>query len=621
MSVDSRWMPCNVKIEPNVQSTDCDGIILVSSYWPPGFNEPEPFKTVLYAAAKIDSALGKVCTPVVLPINLPARRFIYSPTGVLNADYHDLRSFGEAATRGIQRAVEAGVRYPMIVILPDARFENVELVTLLGALEGLYVPLEEREISGDYCNKAYQLGVWSPISSKNLEGIVKLACALESGRYVARDIGGADPERMTPHRVEEYIAELFNETRILMQVVSDEETLLHEYPLFATVNRAASVIPRHRGRIIFLTYEPMEADGIAETLMIVAKGLTYDTGGTVTKDRIGLTGGSRHKCGVAAAAGFMQVVNLLKPPTTKVVVALCVLRNSTGENGYVPDEVITGKSGRRVRIVNTDIEGRLSIADALFHIKEMAMYSVNPHIFTIATVMTQAKLATGTGYSLVIDNAVARSVNNAEKLEISGDLIGDPFETVRLRREDFLSFSSSGGSEDIERGSVVPITRRERFQQSPAAFLIMTSALDKHGIESEFPLKYTFIGLTSHLSVDRDLAKPYQGNPVLGMSYCYLIQGKCLTIRRDLQPPAMQYVSELESTPVPIATFHSTGITADSPQNPPIVLYHQPVIPYPQPLSDDPCTDSDKCEFPKPDLQAVKIQDNNNSKRNGLSTA
>lgn len=98
----------------------------------------------------------------------------------------------------------------------------------------------------------------------------------------------------------------------------------------------------------------------------------------------------------------MKVVNLLKPRTTKVVVALCVLRNSTGENGYVPDEVITSKSGRRVRIVNTDIEGRLSIADALFHIKEMAMYSVNPHIFTIATVMTQAKLATGTGYSVII---------------------------------------------------------------------------------------------------------------------------------------------------------------------------------------------------------------------------
>lgn len=53
----------------------------------------------------------------------------------------------------------------------------------------VFKPLEVREISRDHCYKAYQLGVWSPISTKKLEGIVKLACALESGRYVARDIG------------------------------------------------------------------------------------------------------------------------------------------------------------------------------------------------------------------------------------------------------------------------------------------------------------------------------------------------------------------------------------------------------------------------------------------------
>lgn len=52
-------------------------------------------------------------------------------------------------------------------------------------------PLEVREICPDRCYSqySYQLGVWSPICSKKLQGIVKLASALESGRYVARDIG------------------------------------------------------------------------------------------------------------------------------------------------------------------------------------------------------------------------------------------------------------------------------------------------------------------------------------------------------------------------------------------------------------------------------------------------
>ena len=97
---DFRWMPCQMKIEQNFCSCDYDGIILVSGS-SPGFDEPEPFKTVLHDAAHIDSALGTL--GAVLPINLPAKRLIFSPTGPLNLDYHDVRSFGEAATKGIKR--------------------------------------------------------------------------------------------------------------------------------------------------------------------------------------------------------------------------------------------------------------------------------------------------------------------------------------------------------------------------------------------------------------------------------------------------------------------------------------------------------------------------------------
>lgn len=61
-------------------------------------------------------------------------------------------------------------------------------------------PLEVREICPDRCYKACQLAVWSPICSKKLQGIVKLASALESGRYVARDIGKSPFRRRTLSR-------------------------------------------------------------------------------------------------------------------------------------------------------------------------------------------------------------------------------------------------------------------------------------------------------------------------------------------------------------------------------------------------------------------------------------
>lgn len=58
-------------------------------------------------------------------------------------------------------------------------------------------------------------------------------------RSVARDIGGADPERMAPLKVEEYISEVFKNTDIKIQVISDLALLKQEYPLFVAVDRAA----------------------------------------------------------------------------------------------------------------------------------------------------------------------------------------------------------------------------------------------------------------------------------------------------------------------------------------------------------------------------------------------
>lgn len=122
---------------------------------------------------------------------------------------------------------------------------------------------------------------------------------------------------MAPPRVEEYLAELFCGSNVTMQVISDQDTLLQEYPLFACVNRAASVIPRHAGRIIFLTYEPPAC--VLETIMIVGKGVTYDTGGVDIKFRGSMAGMSRDKCGLAACAGFMQVPCNISPCTALYV--------------------------------------------------------------------------------------------------------------------------------------------------------------------------------------------------------------------------------------------------------------------------------------------------------------
>ena len=93
---------------------------------------------------------------------------------------------------------------------------------------------------------------------------------------------------------------------------------------------------------------------------------------------------SRDKCGAAAAAGLMASIAALQPQGvkvgmrhevsvnlifypffTQVVAALAMVRNSVGANCYMADEIITSRAGVRIRVGNTDAEGRMAMVDVL----------------------------------------------------------------------------------------------------------------------------------------------------------------------------------------------------------------------------------------------------------------
>lgn len=498
----------------SLNTPDYDGILVVAYNASSDQSIPQNIRDVLGEAAALDNYFEEEIT--THKINLPAKRLIYSPVGPLNPDYHDVRSFGEAARKGITRAVKAGFKTPLLVIGSYPTFSQVQLVTLLGALEGLYVNIQYREDCPNKHPKIKNLGVYAS-GVPSVDKLVKLAAALESGRIVARDIGGADPERMTPARVEEYVKESFkSDSNIKLQVISDEATLNKEYPLFAAVNRAASVIDRHKGRIIYLTYEGSKVN---ETLLIVGKGVTYDTGGADIKAGGIMAGMSRDKCGAAAVAGFMKVLSILKPPHLKVVGALSMVRNSVGENSYVSDEMITSRAGKRVRVGNTDAEGRMILADVLCYMKELAKNEINPHLFTIATLTGHAFRTVGPGYTIALDNGPARSKSFSPKLQKAGDVIGDMFEVSTIRREDFETHKGKVEGEDVVQALNTPSVQSRRGHQGPAAFLILAAGLDKHGLESQEKLKYTHLDIAASAG---DVPENPTGAPLLGLTSNFL---------------------------------------------------------------------------------------------------
>jgi len=469
----------SIVVTKDLNSTEFDAIIVIAQDIS---SVPlDVLKNPLTSYLSLDESAEKGVFMVSL-YDLPAKKIIFSGTGKLENDWDDVRNFADAAKAGIKKALGTGSKAPLLVF-NVTKFPEAEIVTILGALEALYVPLEIREQVPEKAVKVSKLGIFGDDSK------IEMANALEEGRIIARDIGGSDPERMAAPRVEEYIHKHFDESCVKIEVIKGQSMFEDMYPCLAAVNRAASGVPRHDGRVIWLTYEP--EGPIEKSIMLVGKGITYDSGGTDIKTGGSMAGMSRDKVGAADVAGFMKVVSILKPTNVKVIAAMGMVRNSAGKDAYVADEIITSRAGVRIRVGNTDAEGRMVMLDLLAHMKEKALTEINPHLFTIATLTGAAVRAYGP-YTGIMDNGPAKKENFASKLQETGELYGDMFEISNIRKDEFEYIKDKTG----DYGEILQIGKgnsKNRGQIYPAAFLQKGSGLTDHQVSSEKPLKYTHL--------------------------------------------------------------------------------------------------------------------------------
>merc|ERR1712013_231538 len=405
-----------------------------------------------------------------------------------------------------KKAVAAGAKHPLLAVkgcLPGKTDEDAQLSALLGALAAVYVPLEMREGVKERAVKIAGLG-WAGDRK-----VMEEARAIEAGRVVARDIGGSDPERMAAPRVEEYVQEAFKGTKVKVEVMKGQAFFEKEYPCLAAVNRCASQVPRHDARLIWLTYEG--EGSTKKTVYLVGKGITYDTGGADIKAGGVMAGMSRDKCGAAAVAGLMASIAAQQPQGVKVVGALAMVRNSVGANCYVADEIITSRAGVRLRVGNTDAEGRMAMVDVLCRAKELALSDSDPQLFTVATLTGHALLAVG-DYSTIMDNGPARAAGTALKMQEAGEKIGDMFEISTVRREDWdFVQDKSGEFVSVLQCNNAPSSRTPRGHQFPGAFMMQVSGLDKHMMKSKQPLKYSHMDIAGSAG---NLPHPTTGAPI-----------------------------------------------------------------------------------------------------------
>jgi leucyl aminopeptidase len=410
---------------------------------------------------------------------LPGGRVVVSLTDALDRDIADVRSFAAAAGAGVLRASAAGAKAPLLVVLPpavgaatdtdlDRRFARAYEVALLGALAALWQPLELKLQGRD----GARLGGLGIVGLD--EATVQRVVALEKGRIVARDLCGTEPEVMAPPRFADYCEKVFAGTAVTVSVESEVQAIKKDYPLLAAVSRACDNVPRHHARVIKLVYE---SEGpITRSFFLAGKGVTYDTGGADLKTDGHMAGMSRDKGGAAAVAGLFRVLAETRPKGVRVVGLIGAVRNSIGSEAFVTDEIIPSRAGVRVRIGNTDAEGRLVLADLLAKLREEAKGSPEPLLASLATLTGHAVVAFGP-FTAVVETVTARQKNVSAGLVAAAEALGEGLERSRLRAEDYAFVQGKSAAEDLLSCNSLPSSRTPRGHQFPAAFLDIASGL------------------------------------------------------------------------------------------------------------------------------------------------
>lgn len=224
----------------------------------------------------------------------------------------------------------------------------------------------------------------------------------------ARDVSNA-PGNALPPRVMAEEAQALAKGAAQITCKIYEEAELKRLKMGALLGVAkGSVEPP---RLIHLRYKPRAKRGVkSQRLVLVGKGLTFDTGGISIKPAARMEDMKYDMCGAAAVLGVFRALRSLDFPH-EIHGVIASAENMPDGKAQKPGDVVTAFDGKTIEVLNTDAEGRLVLADALSwackHIKPDAMLDLAT--LTGAVVVALGHEATG----VMGDDQLCRELINA----------------------------------------------------------------------------------------------------------------------------------------------------------------------------------------------------------------
>ncbi len=202
-----------------------------------------------------------------------------------------------------------------------------------------------------------------------------------------RDLINTPTEHMGPEQLEGVARDIAQAHGASFESIVGDALLAQGFPAIHAVGRASHRAPR---LLVMRWPGPDGGDPLAPHLVIVGKGVCFDTGGLDIKSADGMRNMKKDMGGAAHALALAELV-MARGIGVRLTLLVPAVENAIGPDAFRPGDVIATRKGLSVEIDNTDAEGRVVLGDALTYAAEQS-----PNLLLdFATLTGAARIALG----------------------------------------------------------------------------------------------------------------------------------------------------------------------------------------------------------------------------------
>ncbi|HEY6895977.1 MAG TPA: leucyl aminopeptidase [Rhodocyclaceae bacterium] len=376
------------------------------------------------SAASIDKATGKFITTLLqrgdmegkagstlLLHNLPgiaAERVLLVGLGK-EKEFRD-KEYREAVAAAV-RALSATGALDATIYLTELAVKKRDLAwcvrqAVIVALEVLYrfdqlksIKDEERRA---LCKLTFSIA--GRADSAAAETALGEGYAIAEGQKLMKDLANLPGNYCTPTYLAEQAVALGKEHKLQVEVLDKADMQKLGMNTLLAVAQGSEQPPK------FIVFKYNGGAKSAKPIVLVGKGVTFDSGGISLKPGAEMDEMKFDMCGAASVFGTLKAVAMMGLPLNVVgLIAAC--ENMPGSRATKPGDVVRSMSGQTIEILNTDAEGRLILCDALTYVERFEPAAViDVATLTGACVIALGHVATGV---LANDDSLARELLHA----------------------------------------------------------------------------------------------------------------------------------------------------------------------------------------------------------------